>query len=318
IVEEWDVKSSDTPPGIDPEPTRTIYVVLKPNPPQRDPMGRPTGEPPFADSHRKAVLSAIGDSGRALFIVGWYPGPFGPVPSTYELNDYLTDEWGIKVDTSALLIETMNIAPGKYVLARRDFFNMNDLGVTDHAIVSGAQARQLAFPMCAPLELSDPPPDSVEHARLVILPQRDGVWGEKDIQDFLNNARSSESLTRDEGDMEGPFDLAVAATKGDAKVVVVSSAGFAEDNVAFAREMAMTSRGFTIRSRNPGNITLLINSLHWLNDNTDFMNIGKPIDAAVLQIGRESTVKAVQVLTIFVWPALALACGGVAWWIRRR
>ena len=73
-----------------------------------------------------------------------------------------------------------------------------------------------------------------------------------------------------------------------------------------------------MRSRNPGNVTLLINSLHWLNDNTEFMNIGKPVEAAVLEIPSESTVKAVQALTIFVWPMLALVCGGVAWWIRRR
>jgi len=60
-----------------------------------------------------------------------------------------------------------------------------------------------------------------------------------------------------------------------------------------------------------------VNSLHWLNDNTDFMNLGKPIDAAILAVDRR-TVGIVQVLTIFVWPVLALGCGGVAWWMRRR
>jgi hypothetical protein len=48
------------------------------------------------------------------------------------------------------------------------------------------------------------------------------------------------------------------------------------------------------------------------------MNIGKPIDAAVLEIAKPSTVKAVQALTIFVWPVLALVCGGAMWWVRRR
>ena len=113
-------------------------------------------------------------------------------------------------------------------------------------------------------------------------------------------------------------DLAVAATKGDAKVAVVSSREFAEDDVAFARELGMGPQGITIRTRNPGNVTLLINTMHWLNDNTAFMNIGKPIDAAVLEIPKPSTVKTVQALTIFVWPVVALACGGVMWWVRRR
>ena len=53
------------------------------------------------------------------------------------------------------------------------------------------------------------------------------------------------------------------------------------------------------------------------SDNTQFMNIGRPIDAAVLEIPSPSAVRTVQALTIFIWPVLALACGGVAWWVRR-
>ena len=63
---------------------------------------------------------------------------------------------------------------------------------------------------------------------------------------------------------------------------------------------------------------MLINSLHWLNDNTQFMNIGQPLDAAVLDIKDESVVTMVKAITIFIWPALVLCCGGVAWWVRRR
>ena len=318
VVEEWDLKSSQTPPTIDPAPTRTIYVVLKPTPPQRGPMGQPSQEPPFSGSHRQAVLGAIGDSGRALFIAGWSPGPFGPIPSTYEYNDYLDDQWGIKVDSSALLIETMSIAPGKYAVGRRMFHQMQDLSVSNHDIVTGALTRELGLPACAPLELSEAPPEGVEHARLVHMPARDGIWGVKNLMKYQEQQQLRQYLTREEGDLEGPFDLAVAATKGDAKIVVISSSDFAVDNIAFAREMALTSRGFTVRSRNPGNVSLMINSLHWLNDNTEFMNIGKPIDAAVLEIESESTVRAVRVFAIGIWPALALVCGGAVWWVRRR
>ena len=162
------------------------------------------------------------------------------------------------------------------------------------------------------------PPEGVELKRLVRLPERDGIWGVKSLQTYQEQLRQREYLTRAEGDLEPPFDLAAAATKGDAKIVVISSADFAVDIVAFARTMSIGPQGFTIRSRNPGNVSLLVNSLHWLNDNTQFMNIGKPIDAAVLQIGGKSTVRSVQVLTIFVWPMLALVCGGIAWWVRRR
>ena len=144
------------------------------------------------------------------------------------------------------------------------------------------------------------------------------MWAEKDIQGFLQAAQSREPVAPGEEDQQGPFDLAFAASKGEAKVIVIGSESFAIDDVAFAADLAMTSRGLTFRSRNPGNVTLLTNSLHWLDDNTEFMNIGQPIDAAVLEIASESTVKAVQALTIFAWPALALMGGGLVWWIRRR
>lgn len=318
IVHEWDLKSSETPPAIDPAPTRTIFVVMKPTPPERGPMGQMSQEPPFSDAQRQALLTAMGDNGRALFIAGWAPGPFGPIPGTYEYGEYLKNNWGITVDTSALLIDFVSTAPGQYNVVRRDFFFMDGLEVTDHDIVTGAQARRLSLPWCAPLELASPAPEGVTLSPLVIQPKRDGLWGVKNIQRYEDQQRERGYLTREPEDLEGPYTLAVAARRADAKIVVISARDFAEDQVAFAREVAMGPQGFVIRSRNPGNVTLLINSLHWLNDNTQFMNIGKPIDSAVLQIASKSTEKFVQLLTIFVWPALALCCGGAVWWVRRK
>ncbi len=320
VVEEWDLSSQSDPPTIEPAPTRTLYVVFQPTAPKPGPMGRQSQEPPFTDAHRQMVLSALGDDGRALFVAGWYPGPFGMIPATYEYGQYLEDTWGIEVDTSELLIETINFEPGKYAPPRNtsQLFTMLKVEVEDHAIVSGAQARQLALPFCAPLVLTDTPPEGVKTETLVTLPERDTLWGVKNLQAYQAQLTDNGYMNRADGDTLGPYTLAVAATSGDAKIVVVSSRGFAMDEVAFARELAMTSQGLSIRSRNPGNVTLLINSLHWLNDNMDFMNIGKPIDAAVLAIKNESTRRTIQALTIFVWPAMALASGGFAWWTRRR
>ena len=317
IVRDWDLKTSDTPPVIDPAPTRTIYVVMKPTAPKRGAMGRPSLEPPFGPNHREAVLKAVGESGRALFVGGWYPGPFGPIPSTYEYNDYLSAEWGIKIDTSALLLQVVSIAPGKYA-ASRNFFMIGDVEVSDHDIVSGAASRQVTLPWSAPLDLTGEAPDGVALETVMSLPARGGLWGIKNIQAYQQQLRSQEYLTKVDGDLEGPFTLAVAATKGDAKMVVVSSRSFAEDAVAFARSFVMMPQGLGIISQNPGNVTLLINSLHWLNDNTDFMNIGKPIDVGVLEVENPATVKAVQAFVIFGWPFLAIVGGTVVWWVRRR
>ena len=125
-------------------------------------------------------------------------------------------------------------------------------------------------------------------------------------------------MTLADGDVSGDFTLAAAGEKGEAKIVVVSSRSFAEDAVAFAREIVFAAKGLQMISRNPGNITLFLNSLHWLNDNTEFMNIGSPIDLAVLKIDSPGTVDTVKFVTIVVWPALALLGGAAAWWIRRR
>jgi len=319
LVDEWDLKTKDTPPEIKPTPTRTIYVVLKPTPPERGPMGQPGQEPPFADSHMRAIKSALGENGRALFVAGWYPGPMGPIPGTYEFNDYLKEAWGLQIDTATLLIQVMSVKPGQYLPAgRAEVFSMDEVVVGDHDIVSGRNARLLSLPWCAPLEIPAALPAGVKCDKLVVQPQRDGVWGIKNLQTYQEQLQSRQYMTLAEGDRGGPFDLAAAAQKGDAKVVVVSSRDFADDNIAFASAMSFTPEGISLHSRNPGNVPLLINSLHWLNDKTDFMNIGKPIDAAVLEIDKPSTVTTVKVLTIFVWPVMALMCGGVVWWVRRR
>jgi hypothetical protein len=195
---------------------------------------------------------------------------------------------------------------------------MDHLDTGDHDIVRGAAARQVGLPWCAPLELTSPAPEGVQISKLIILPKRDGIWGIKNIQAYQDQMEKADHLTKVEGDLEGTFDLAVAATKGDAKVVVVSSREFARDEVAFARELGMSAQGLTIRTKNPGNVTLLANSLHWLNDNAGFMNIGRPIDSATLEVDSPTKVKMVQAFTIFVWPVLALIGGGIAWAVRRR
>lgn len=318
VVEEWDLKTTETPPTIDPPPTETLFVVLKPQgPDQNAMMGRQPQEPPFSEKQRELLMKAMGENPRALFIAGWHPGPFGPIPGTYEYDEYLSKNWGIDVETGTVVLSTIAIGPGKFG-ATREAFNIADLETGDHPIVNSALAAQLVLPWSAPLTLSSSPPDGVQIDTLVSAPRMETVWGVKDITKYQQQLQSADHLTMEPTDSQGPFVLAAAATKGDARIVVVSSREFAEDGVAFARAMSFTPQGISLRSRNPGNVLLLINSLHWLSGNTEFMNIGQPIDSAVLAIPDSTTVKAVQVLTIFAWPALALIMGGAVWLVRRR
>lgn len=316
-VNEWDLGTADAPPPFDPVPTRIIYVVLKPNQPQQGPLGQPLSGPTFADTHRQTLLAAIGDSGRALFVAGWAPGPFGPIPSAYEYDSYLQDQWGISVNTTALLLQAISVEPGKYGFNRGPIF-MRDVEYSDHVIVADAHQRPIVLPLCAPLELAETAPEGVELTPLITQPLKDGIWGATDLQGLQARVQRGGLIEKTASEIEGPFTLAAAAEKGEAKVVVISSAGVAADQFAFAQEMFMTSQGLGIRNSNPGNAALILNSLHWLNDNEEFMNLGQPITAAVLAIPGPSTVRWVKALTIFGWPALALCFGGLAWWVRRR
>jgi len=174
------------------------------------------------------------------------------------------------------------------------------------------------LPWCSPLELIDPAPAGVTRETLITLSGGDTIWGVKNIQAYQDQLTERQFMTKIAGDLDGPFTLGVAATNGNSKTVIISSRGFAEDQTAFARFMAIGPSGLEVRLANSGNVTLMLNSVHWLSDNMQFMNIGKPIESAVLQIGDPKKVTMVRALTIFVWPVLALACGGIAWYVRRK
>ena len=132
----------------------------------------------------------------------------------------------------------------------------------------GWSTDPLGVPWTAALNLSESAPEGVELFPLVVQPKQEGVWGIKSIRHYETQGKEQGYWTRAEGDLEGPSPLRRRRPRADAKVVVVSSTSFAEDSVAFAPEVVMGSQGIQLRSRNPGNAKLMINSLHWLNGNT--------------------------------------------------
>ena len=317
-VHEWDLAESMTPPPIDPKPSRVSYVVLKPTPaPQQPMMGQQQPPAQFGEPHRKALLGALGDKGRAIFIAGWYPSQYGPVPNPYEYRDYLRDTWGIDVLDDTLVIQAMPVGPKEFRLTR-GAENMTQTSTADQPIVKGLGARRSGFPLVAPLKLADKPPQGVEITKLIWSPANDGRWGVKDIFQRAQEQQASGEFPKAADDLIGPFTVAAAAARGESKIVVVSSPSFAMDSVAFANDWVLTPQGLAVVKANPSNVTLFVNALHWLADNTQWMNLGRPIESRVLEISEGPTLTAVRALVYVVWPALALACGGVVWIVRRR
>ncbi len=321
MVSDWDLKAAKELPALDPKPTRIIFIVLKPTPPQQGQFGQPPQEPAFSEVEEEALLSALKENPRAMFIAGWHPGqmgPMGPMPGGgYEFNDYLEKEWGLKVDTGILLMKFRSVGPGQY-MADRGTGVMQDVELADHVIVSRLHSDPMMLPSCCPLTKAPAVP-GVTLRSLVTAPGVDGLWGVKDLNKYREQLPPAQDyFTKVEGDLDGPFDLAVAGEKGSAKMVVVASSEFATDEAALSPKMMMTSQGIAFGIMNPGNSALFINALHWLNDNESYMNLGKPIQMQTIQVPGPGTVKTVHALAMVGWPLAAVAAGLVVMFIRRR
>ncbi len=318
-VHEWDLSTQTEPPEIDPPPTKTIYVVLKPVTPPMNPMMRQQQQPTFGPEHREAVLTAVKDAGRALFITGWdagQMGPMGPMPGGYQYGGYLSDTWGIDVDSTVLLLRATSIGPGKYQFGRGAGY-MTDLTLANQPIVERLKTLRTILPEACPLTLAETPPDGVTLEKLAWCEQSDGLWGIRDFQAYRDQMHN-EYMVKAPGDPEGPFTVAAAASSDDAKVVVVASSSFSTDDLAFARDLMLTAEGLAMRSRCPGNVTLLVNSLHWLNDNESIMDLGRPIDAPTLEIAEGPALAFIGAVVWGLWPAAIGCCGLTVWYIRRR
>ncbi len=316
VVNEWDVSSTDSPPEVDPPPTRTIYVVLRPNQPPRGPMAQ-TQQAPFSDANLATVRAKLGDNPRAIFLAGWEAGPFGTMPAPYPYGDYLSDEWGISVDANTLVIRAIGIGPGRFGISRQSL-SLSQFEPSDHLLVKSMQGKVAQFPFVAPLNLVDDRDKSIVIDTLLRCAPAEGLWGVRDLNPYIEAANNREPINKMPDDLEGPFNVAMAATKGDGKIVVISSATCMVDQIAMAPAMVLTSEGFTLRQRNPGNVALFLNALHWLNDKEDWMDVGRPVDFGTLDIAEGPGLTFIRTFVSGIWPGIAVCCGVVAWWVRRR
>ena len=314
-VHEWDLASQETAPKIDPAPSRVIYVVMPPSPPPRGPMGQPSRQPPFSDKDLKKLTDAMGRDGRALFLAGYEMGQMG-MPSHYGYNQYLESTWGVQLTDDRLLFKVEPVGVEKYQIYSSPIL-MTQLSYGYHPIVKQLGRTAINLPFVSPIEVLDKQPEGVTIQRLAWLAPTEGLWAVKDVQ-YYARQRASEFIVRNPEDYEGEFTVAVAGVHDNAKMVLIGSSEFANDRNALATGFVLTAQGLVARPLNPGNVTLLINSLHWLNDNTEWMNLGAPIDAATINIDRNSKqMTLVKAMVYVIWPGIFLLTGVVVWWTRR-
>ncbi len=320
-VEEWDLKTSKEKPKIDPEPTGIVYVVVRPEPPPQQMPGRPPmPQGQFDEASRQAILSAIGENGRAMFL-GGYAQPQGmiPIPRPYEYANYLKDTWGISMRSDVVVLTAFNFEPGKWGF--RAPFSTREWAFGEHVITESIRTQPGTFPNAAPLERIETVPEGVQLMDLVIVEGSDDVWGETDmmgLQQELQKQRFSSGPG--ETDVAGPFPIATAATKGDQRIVVVSSEGFVLDGIAGQMSMSMGAGGIALQKANPANEPFFANCIQWLNGNEEQIGLGAVTEFAEarLEIGDGGSLTAWRWFAWAGWPAMALLAGLGAWFVRRR
>jgi len=166
--------------------------------------------------------------------------------------------------------------------------------MNSHAIVDPIISASLPilFPVGQPIRQL-----AVKKASLKIEPlltTSDKSWGKKDI--------NSTTTEKEAGDIDGPFDVAVAITdtqgESSAKIVVFSSSGFV--NVAGG-----------------GNIDLFMNSMNWVQDLKDNISVTpKDLTTQALEI-TQAQILGFSALVVIVIPGIVLIAGVVVWLKRR-
>ncbi|MGH4050876.1 MAG: GldG family protein [Clostridium sp.] len=166
--------------------------------------------------------------------------------------------------------------------------------MNSHAIVDPLTSAGLPilFPAGQPIKQL-----AVKKASLKIEPlltTSDKAWGKKDV--------NSTTTEKEAGDLDGPFDVAVAITdtqgESSAKIVVFSSSGFV--NVAGG-----------------GNMDLFMNSMNWVQDLKDNISITpKDLTTEALKI-TQAQILGFSALVVIVIPGIVLIAGVVIWLKRR-
>ncbi len=313
LVAEWDVKQTKKKPTFDTEPKRTIYIVLRPGPsmsPQGFPMAGGMGP-----LERAAVINAVGESGRAVFLTGWEM-----FAAKYEYQELLSKKWGIDVDGGSMIITAVPTGPGQWGLAR-NFHSVTSVKFREHELTKGLEflQEQCVFPMATSIKPAEQVPDDVTVAELAFVPAGEDIWVVKDPPGFLDRYQDERKTGRTADDLSGPFPIALAASKGEDKVVVLAAGdGMISDAVAVANVLVIGADGkLQVRRRAPGNLALFVNILHYLDDTLQWINIASPIDSSRIEI-TEGELMFWRVLAVGVFPVLALFGGGWVWYLRRR
>jgi len=118
------------------------------------------------------------------------------------------------------------------------------------------------------------------------------------------------TLEKEEGDIEGPINIAVAITDEiykdnetkETKLVVISNADFL---------------GSSLASQVPGNTNFFMNSLNWLQDREENISI-RPKSLTVPRLNINASQQLILAGVVVILIPLAILASGLFVWLRRR
>ncbi len=246
---------------------------------------------PLLDHELEAIQAYVRSGGRLLILL--------PQPGGESLKGFLKD-WGVEVGDDIVVDQVVRLFSGPS-LGVEPIVETYDV---QHPITRGFKERTL-FPMVRSV---DAVPSSSEGLKVTPLIKTSPTsWAETDLKGVFQRGRAA----LDPEDKKGPVSIGVAVMAnlkkmggekdGDAKIVVLGSAGFANNrfiNIFFNRDF-------------------FLNTINWLVGEEDLISIrARSIRPSRIQF-TEREGKTVFYLSFLVLPEILLIIGLVVWWKRR-
>ena len=227
------------------------------------------------------------NQGRAIFIMQYL---------NQELPNFqsLLKSYGVTIDRSVVIEGDNSMHAGN------PLYLVPELG--SHSIVSPLKSGQMYMlvPGAQSIQILDVKKRSLKIEPLLVTSENS--WAKVNME--------SATLEKEEGDLEGPFNIAVAITdeiyegneKKETKLVVVGNAEFLSYNLV---------------SQVPGNANFLLNSLNWLQDREENISI-RPKSLTVPRLNIKASQQFILAGVGIILIPLAILASGLIVWLRRR
>ena len=248
-------------------------------------------EKPLTEHEIAAIESYLKSGGRMLALL--------PTPGGESLKGLLR-AWGVEAGDDIVVDQVVRLFAGPTLGVEP----IADTYSAVHPITRDFKERTL-FPLVRSLEAAKEAKDGLEVTSLVKTSSTS--WAEKDVNGIFKQGRASLGTE----DKKGPISVAVAVTAslkklgaerdGDAKLVAVGTAGFANNrfiNIFFNRDF-------------------FLNAVNWLVGQEEMISIrARSVRSSRVQL-TEGEGAAIFYLSFLILPEILLIIGLAVWWRRR-